>query len=98
MDGYQAEFAEFDTAAGVARSAAEQVAGVDLKGSMTQAKAGMPGSISEQSMGRLADSWLYARVSWEQSAVGYADGLGISKRSYQNNEQAAAADFGGHGR
>jgi uncharacterized protein YukE len=98
MDGYEAEFTAFDSAAGAARSAAEQVAGVDLSGAMAQAKAGMPSSLSAQTIGLLADSWAYKRVSWEQSARGYAEGLGISKRTYQNNEQAAAADFSRYGR
>jgi len=98
MDGYEAEMAAFDTAVAAATSAGEQVGGVDLKGSMSQAKAGIPGSTSAQAIGMLADSWAYQRVSWEQSARGYAEGLDISKRTYQTNEQAAAADFSGYGR
>lgn len=86
------------SASAAAASAGEQVGGVDLKGSMSQAKAGMPGSLSAQSIGMLADSWAYRRVSWQQSAKGYSEGLGISKREYENNEQAAAADFSGYGR
>jgi len=98
MDGYEAEFAAFDSAAAAAMSAGEQVGGVDLKGSMSQAKAGMPGSMSANSIEMLADSWNYQRVSWQQAARGYAEGLGISKREYQNSEAAAAAAFSGYGR
>lgn len=98
MDGYEAEFAAFDSASAAAMSAGEQVGAVDLKGSMSQAKAGMPGSISANSMGNLADSWAYQRVSWQQAAKGYAEGLGISKREYQNSDEAAATDFSGYGR
>lgn len=98
MDGYELEFAAFDSAAAAARSAAEQVGGVDLKGSMSQAKAGLPGSLSARSIGMLADSWAYRRVSWQQAARGYAEGLEISKRSYEDSERAAAEDFGGSGR
>ena len=98
MDGYELEFAAFDSAAAAATSAGDQVGGVDLKGSMSQAKAGMPGSVSASSIGMLADSWSYQRVSWQQSARGYAEGLGISKREYENNDEAAAAAFSGYGR
>lgn len=98
MDGYELEFAAFDAAVASATAAAEQVGGVDLKGSLSQGKAGMPGSLSAQSIGMLADSLAYQRVSWQQSARGYAEGLGISKRSYQNSEQASASDFSGYGR
>lgn len=98
MDGYEAEFAAFDSAAAAAASAGEQVGGVDLTGSMSQATAGMPGSTSATSIGMLADSWAYQRVSWQQSATGYAEGLGISKREYENSDEAAAADFSGYGR
>ncbi len=98
MDGYEAEFAAFDSASAAATSAGEQVGAVDLKGSMSQAKAGMPGSISANSVGSLADSWAYQRVSWQQAAKGYAEGLGISKREYQNSDEAAAEAFSGYGR
>jgi hypothetical protein len=98
MDGYEAEMAAFDSAVAAATSAGEQVGAVDLEGSMSQAKDGMPGSLSAQSIGMLADSWGYQRTSWQQSARGYAEGLGISKREYENSEQAAAAAFSGYGR
>lgn len=98
MDGYEAEWAAFDSAAAAATSAGEQVGGVDLKGSMSQAKSGMPGSTSVNSMGSLADSWASQTWNWQQAARGYAEGLGISKREYQNSEQAAAEAFSGYGR
>jgi len=98
VDGYEAEFAAFDSASAAAMSAGEQAGAVDLRASMSQAKAGMPGSMSANTIGMLADSWAYQRVSWQQSARGYAEGLGISKREYQNSDQAAAESFSGYGR
>jgi hypothetical protein len=98
MDGYEAEFAAFDSAAAAATSAGEQVGAVDLKGSMTQAKAGMPGSTSVTTMGALADSFASQSWNWQQAARGYAEGLGISKREYQYSDQLAAEAFSGYGR
>ena len=94
VSGYQAQIEALRSAAEAARSAGEQVSGVDLAGSLGQAGAGMPGARSVQSVETLGNAWNGDIESWTSQADGYAAALDAAAETYSANEDAAERDFG----
>lgn len=95
MGGYQAQIEALRSAAEAARSAGEQVFGVDLAGSLGQAGEGMPGARSVQSFETLGNAWKGDIEGWTSQAEGYAEALDAAADTYSANEDAAERDFGG---
>lgn len=96
LGGYQTQIEALRSAAGAARSAGEQVSGVNLSETVAEAGTGMPGARCVRSFETLGNAWRGDLSGWVSQADGYADALVAAADKYAANEDAAADDFRAH--
>lgn len=96
LNGYQTQIDALRSAAEAARSASEQVSGVNLAEAVAEAGTGMPGARCVQSFETLGNSWRGDLAGWVSQADGYADALVAAADKYTANEDAASDDFHAH--
>lgn len=93
MAGYEAVIGAIRQAAQSAGSAAEQVNGVDLGGSVNAVGAAMPGAKAAGAASQLGSVWSQKITAWSNDMKVHAEGLRAAADRYAGNEQAANRDL-----
>ncbi|RSM75865.1 hypothetical protein DMH04_37685 [Kibdelosporangium aridum] len=91
--GYAVIIDEIRRASTAADDAAEIASKVDVAGAIGPVGQALPGSKSADSVNRLMPYWKNEVTSWTADAKAYAANLSSAADRYEQNEQAAAADF-----
>lgn len=94
MDGYEVDIEGLRTAAKAAASAGEQAGRVKLGEAVTPVAEAMPGSASAGRAQALAVAWAERLTGWSTDVTAFGGNLAGSADGYEQNEAAAAKDFG----
>jgi hypothetical protein len=93
LSGYETQIEALRKAGEAARTAGNQVSGMDLADAVAAAGSAMPGAPAVQSFTVLGDAWRGDLAGWVAQAEGYADDLDTAANRYTVNEGAAVADL-----
>lgn len=93
MAGYEVVLAAMAHSAASARSAADQMAAVDLAGTLEGVEQAMPGARSLGKVGQVRQAWQGRTQQLAGELRDHAQGIDASKRGYEANEESAKRDL-----